>query len=118
MSPGTARTMVQSLRLGQRGGRVRRNGVMEEVPLAHSWRLIDFAGGAAPAGSRRVVERGISSKRGISSSPRASLLMQLAPPHQPPGDVSRLQRRAFGRRMGWVLEWLDRDHLRQRLQAD
>ena len=49
MSPGTARTMVQSLRLGQRGGRVRRNGVMEEVPLAHSWRLIDFAGGAAPA---------------------------------------------------------------------
>ena len=49
MSPGTARTMVQSLRLGQRGGRVRRNGVMEEVPLAHSWRSIHFAGGAAPA---------------------------------------------------------------------
>ncbi len=44
--------------------------------------------------SGRVVERGISSSR------RASLLMQLATPHQPPGDVSRLQRRAFGRRMG------------------
>jgi short subunit dehydrogenase-like uncharacterized protein len=37
------------MRLGQRGGRVRRSGVIEEVPLAHNWRLIDFAGGAAPA---------------------------------------------------------------------
>ena len=49
MSPGTARTMARSLRLGQRGGRVRRNGVIEEVPLAHSWRRIDFAGGSATA---------------------------------------------------------------------
>jgi short subunit dehydrogenase-like uncharacterized protein len=49
MSPGTAHTMAQSMRLGQRGGRVRRSGVIEEVPLAHNWRLIDFAGGAAPA---------------------------------------------------------------------
>ena len=49
MSPGTARTLAQSMRLGQRSGRVRRNGVIEEVPLAHNWRLIDFAGGAAPA---------------------------------------------------------------------
>jgi hypothetical protein len=48
-SPGTARTMAQSMRLGQCGGRVRRSGVIEEVPLAHNWRLIDFAGGAAPA---------------------------------------------------------------------
>jgi short subunit dehydrogenase-like uncharacterized protein len=47
MSPGTARTMVRSLRLGQRGGRVRRNGVIEDVPLAHSSRRIDFAGGSA-----------------------------------------------------------------------
>jgi short subunit dehydrogenase-like uncharacterized protein len=49
MSPGTARTLAQSMRLGQRSGRVRRNGVIEEVSLAHNWRLIDFAGGAAPA---------------------------------------------------------------------
>jgi hypothetical protein len=31
----------------------------------------------------------------VSSSP--SLLMQLAAPHQAPGDVGHLQRRAFGR---------------------
>ena len=49
MSPGTARTMAESLRLGQRGGRVRRNGMIEEVPLAHSWRRVDFEGGAATA---------------------------------------------------------------------
>jgi short subunit dehydrogenase-like uncharacterized protein len=49
MSPGTARTMVQSARLGQRSGRVRRNGVIEEVPLAHDWRRVDFAGGSAMA---------------------------------------------------------------------
>src|SRR5215831_19304645 len=33
MSPGTARTMVQSARLGQRAGRVRRSRVIEEEPL-------------------------------------------------------------------------------------
>jgi short subunit dehydrogenase-like uncharacterized protein len=49
MSPGTARTMALSLRLGQHGGRVRRNRVIEEVPLAQSWRRIDFAGGSATA---------------------------------------------------------------------
>ena len=49
MSPGTARTMVRSLRLGQHGGRVRRNGVIEEVSLAQRWRRIDFAGGSATA---------------------------------------------------------------------
>jgi short subunit dehydrogenase-like uncharacterized protein len=49
MSPGTARTMARSLRLGQHGGRVRRNGVIEEVPLAQSWRRIDFPGGTATA---------------------------------------------------------------------
>jgi short subunit dehydrogenase-like uncharacterized protein len=49
MSPGTARTMVRSLRLGQHGSRVRRNGVLEEVPLAERWRNIDFAGGSATA---------------------------------------------------------------------
>ena len=43
VSPGTARTMARSLRLGQHGGRVRRNGVIEEVPLAQNWRRIDFA---------------------------------------------------------------------------
>jgi short subunit dehydrogenase-like uncharacterized protein len=41
--------MAPSLRLGQRGGRVRRNGVIEEVPLAQSWRRIDFPGGSATA---------------------------------------------------------------------
>src|SRR5437868_10871895 len=49
MSPGTARTIARSLRLGQHGGRVRRNGVIEEVPLAHSWRRIDFAGSSVRA---------------------------------------------------------------------
>jgi short subunit dehydrogenase-like uncharacterized protein len=49
MSPGTARTMVRSLRLGKHGSRVRRNGVFEEVPRAKSWRNIDFAGGSATA---------------------------------------------------------------------
>jgi short subunit dehydrogenase-like uncharacterized protein len=49
ISPGTARTMARSLRLGQHGGRVRRNGAIEEVPLAHSWRRIDFPGGSAIA---------------------------------------------------------------------
>ncbi len=42
--------MVQSLQFSQHGGRVRRSGVIEEVALAHSWRRIDFAGGA-----RRVI---------------------------------------------------------------
>jgi short subunit dehydrogenase-like uncharacterized protein len=49
MSPGTARTMVRSLHLGKHGSRVRRNGVLEEVPLPQSWRNIDFAGGSATA---------------------------------------------------------------------
>ena len=49
MSPGTARTMTESLRLGHRGGRIRRNGMIEEVPLEHSWRRVDFEGGSAPA---------------------------------------------------------------------
>jgi short subunit dehydrogenase-like uncharacterized protein len=49
VSPGTARTMADSLRLGRRSGRVRRNGLIEEVPLAHSWRRVDFDGGSAPA---------------------------------------------------------------------
>ncbi len=49
MSPGTARTLAESLRLGQHGGWVRRNGMIEEVPLAHSWRHIDFDGGSATA---------------------------------------------------------------------
>jgi hypothetical protein len=49
MSPGTARTLVESFRLGHSIGRVRRNGMIEEVPLAHYWRRIDFAGGSAMA---------------------------------------------------------------------
>jgi short subunit dehydrogenase-like uncharacterized protein len=48
MSRGTARTMVESLKSG---GRVRRNGVIEEVPLAHHRRLVDFTGGSAMAAS-------------------------------------------------------------------
>ena len=44
VSPGTARTMVESFR---HGGKVRRNGVIEEVPLAHSRRRVDFKGGSA-----------------------------------------------------------------------
>src|SRR5260370_14056115 len=47
VSPGTARTMAESFRLGRLGGRVRRNGVIEEVPLAHSRRRVDFAGDSA-----------------------------------------------------------------------
>src|SRR5260370_15699112 len=39
--------MAESSRLGRLGGRVRRNGVIEEVPLAHSRRRVDFAGGSA-----------------------------------------------------------------------
>jgi short subunit dehydrogenase-like uncharacterized protein len=46
VSPGTARTMAESFRLGRRGGRVRRNGAIEQVPLAHSRRRVDFAGGS------------------------------------------------------------------------
>ncbi len=49
MSPGTTRTLVESFRLGHSSGRVRRNGMIEEVPLAHNWRRIDFAGGSAMA---------------------------------------------------------------------
>jgi short subunit dehydrogenase-like uncharacterized protein len=47
VSPGTARTMVESFRHGRRGGKMRRNGVIEEVPLAHSRRRADFTGGFA-----------------------------------------------------------------------
>jgi short subunit dehydrogenase-like uncharacterized protein len=47
MSPGTARTMADSFRHGRRGGRVRRNGLIEEVPLAHRRRRVDFTGGSA-----------------------------------------------------------------------
>jgi short subunit dehydrogenase-like uncharacterized protein len=49
MSRGTARTMADSFRHGRRGGRVRRNGAIEEVPLAHRRRRIDFTGGSAMA---------------------------------------------------------------------
>jgi short subunit dehydrogenase-like uncharacterized protein len=49
MSPGTARTMADSFRHGRRGGRVRRDGAIEEVPLAHRRRRIDFTGGPAMA---------------------------------------------------------------------
>ena len=47
VSRGTARTMAESFLRGSRGGRVRRNGVIEEVPLAHSRRSVDFTGGSA-----------------------------------------------------------------------
>jgi short subunit dehydrogenase-like uncharacterized protein len=47
LSPGTVRTMVASFRSGRRAGRVRRNGVIEEVPLAHCRRRVDFTGGSA-----------------------------------------------------------------------
>ena len=49
MSSGTARTLVESFGLGHSSGRVRRNGMIEEVPLAHYRRRIDFAGGSAMA---------------------------------------------------------------------
>jgi short subunit dehydrogenase-like uncharacterized protein len=39
--------MVESFRHGRRGGKVRRNGVIEEVPLAHCRRRVDFTGGSA-----------------------------------------------------------------------
>ena len=41
--------MALSLRLVQHSGRVRRNRVIEEVPLARSWRRIDFVGSSATA---------------------------------------------------------------------
>ncbi len=41
-SPGTARTSVEA---AARGGRVRRNGVIVTVPLAHRTRFIDFGTG-------------------------------------------------------------------------
>jgi short subunit dehydrogenase-like uncharacterized protein len=47
MSRGTARTLVDSFRQGRRGGRVRRNGLIEQVLLAHRRRRVDFAGGSA-----------------------------------------------------------------------
>jgi short subunit dehydrogenase-like uncharacterized protein len=47
LSRGTARTMADSFRHGRHGGRVRRNGVIEEVPLAHRRRRVDFTGGSA-----------------------------------------------------------------------
>jgi short subunit dehydrogenase-like uncharacterized protein len=47
LSRGTARTMADSFRHGRRGGRVRRNGVIEDAPLAHRRRRVDFAGGSA-----------------------------------------------------------------------
>jgi short subunit dehydrogenase-like uncharacterized protein len=47
ISPGTARTMAETFRRGRRGGRLRRNGVIEEVPLAHNRRSVDFTGGSA-----------------------------------------------------------------------
>jgi short subunit dehydrogenase-like uncharacterized protein len=46
-SRGTARTIAESFLRGSRGGRVRRNGVIEEVPLPHSRRRVDFTGGSA-----------------------------------------------------------------------
>ena len=49
MSPGTARTMADAFRHGRRGGRVRQNGVMVEVPFAHRRRRVDFTGGPAMA---------------------------------------------------------------------
>jgi short subunit dehydrogenase-like uncharacterized protein len=47
LSRGTARTMVESFGRGRHGGRVRRNGVITEVPVAHRRRRIAFAGGSA-----------------------------------------------------------------------
>jgi short subunit dehydrogenase-like uncharacterized protein len=47
VSRGTARTMAESFLRGSRGGKVRRNGLIEEVPLAHSRRRVDFTGGSA-----------------------------------------------------------------------
>src|SRR4030088_2455294 len=53
MSRGTARTMADSFRHGRRGGRVRRNGVIEEVPLAHHRRRGDLTGGLGMHGRGR-----------------------------------------------------------------
>jgi short subunit dehydrogenase-like uncharacterized protein len=39
--------MVESFRHGRRVSKVRRNGVIEEVPLAQSRRRVDFTGGSA-----------------------------------------------------------------------
>src|SRR5271170_6418161 len=63
VSPGTARTMAESFLRGSRGGRVRRNGVIEEVPLAHSRRRVDFTGGSrrSTSPSRRQLCRATTS---------------------------------------------------------
>jgi short subunit dehydrogenase-like uncharacterized protein len=46
LSPGTAKTSVE---FAGRGGRVRRDGTIVEVPLAHSTRRIDFGNGLKSA---------------------------------------------------------------------
>jgi len=46
LSPGTAKTSVE---FAGKGGRVRRNGTIVDVPLAHSTRRIDFGNGRKSA---------------------------------------------------------------------
>jgi short subunit dehydrogenase-like uncharacterized protein len=46
LSPGTAKTSVEGLKYG---GKVRRNGVITDVPLGYKRRVIDFGRGEKPA---------------------------------------------------------------------
>lgn len=46
LSPGTAKTLIEGLKLG---GRVRRRGMLDPVPLGYKRRRINFGRGAKPA---------------------------------------------------------------------
>jgi short subunit dehydrogenase-like uncharacterized protein len=99
VSPGTARTMAESFRLGRRGGRVRRNGVIEEVPFAHSRRRVDFAGGSAA-----YVSTGIPNIETYASMPLAAALasrtLDWARPFLAWTPVQKLLRRLADRSTG------------------
>jgi short subunit dehydrogenase-like uncharacterized protein len=79
MSRGTARTMADSFRHGRHGGRVRRNGVIEQVQFAHRRRRIDFTGGSAMTAAiawgdlaTAYVSTGIPNIETYASVPRAA----------------------------------------------
>jgi short subunit dehydrogenase-like uncharacterized protein len=118
VSPGTARTMAESFRLGRRGGRVRRNGVIEEVPLAHSRRSIEFAGGSAmtvaiPWGdlATAYVSTGIPNIETYASMPLAAAIassaLNWARPMLAWAPVQELLRRIANRSTGPSEEELD-----------
>jgi short subunit dehydrogenase-like uncharacterized protein len=111
VSPGTARTMAESFRLGRRGGRVRRNGVIEEVPIAHRRRHLDFAGGSAMTVAiawgdlaTAYVSTGIPNIETYASMPLAAALatrtLDWARPFLALAPVQKLLRRVADRSTG------------------